>query len=165
MKSIQNLSELMADRLRKISAPEQQQLASVPSLSIKAHSQDLKKTLQEYRKTKELNIDRINQCFDKLEITNRSGKCEVIDELVEECQDAISLSAEKHAADASLIATMQQVNHFNSANYGTVASYARTLNKEDVAKILHNALEDEKGMDGHLSRIAEETINLAAVPA
>lgn len=163
MKKAKDLSELLTEQLRKLYSAEQQQLAVVPTLSVKAYSPDLRNVLHDYRKTKSKNIDRINQCFDELDIFQKYGRCEVIEELTEDCKKALGYSAEQHVADAALVATMQQINHFNIAGYGTASSYARALQKERVARILHDTLLDEKIMDENLSRIAEESINPAAV--
>lgn len=165
MKHIQNLSELLAEQLRTVLSSEQQQKSIIPDLSMKTKSRDLTKTLHDYRKTKEHNINKLNQCIAKMDIKDTEGKCNVTQKLVENCTQAISRSAKDYVLDATLIATIQQINHLNMANYGTASSYARTLHQEDVAQILHSILNEEKAADDHLSRIAEETINPAAVPA
>lgn len=163
MKKAINLSELLADNLKKIHSSEQQQHAAIAAIRERANSETLRNTFIAYEKTKELNLNRLKQCFDLLHINTRAHKCEVVEALIRDCQENVSNAAEPHVGDAALIGTFQQINHFNIANYGTVASFARTLNHPRVSKMLHEALVDEKATDEKLTEIAEEIINPSAV--
>jgi ferritin-like metal-binding protein YciE len=165
MKNVTNLSELLTDQLKKIYSSEQEQINGLSKISEQAHSPALKKNINDYLRTKDANLDQLKKCFDLLHVAQRANKCEVVQYLIRDCQSSISKVAEEHVADAALISTIQQINHFNIADYGTVASYARTLENEEVARLLHNMLLSEKEVDKKLSKIAEETINPSAVLA
>jgi ferritin-like metal-binding protein YciE len=163
MKKAMNLSELLAENLKKIYASEQQQHAALMDIRQRSNSETLRNTFIAYEKTKQENLNRLKQSFDTLHINTRGHKCEVVHALINDCQENVNNAAEPHVGDAVLIGTFQQINHFNIANYGTVASFAKTLNQNKVAQLLHDALEDEKATDEKLSQIAEEIINPSAV--
>lgn len=165
MKKISNLEELLLDNLKRVYASEQAQHTALADIQKRANSGTLRSTFLSYRKMKEQNISRLKQCFDEFNMPHRGQKCETVESLLQNCQANVSHAAEEHVADASLIGTFQQINHFNIANYGTMASYAKTLQKHKAADLLHQVLEDEKNADSELSNIAEETINPAAVLA
>ncbi len=165
MKHIKNLPELLVDSIRRALASEREQMSSLPWLTGKAGTSLLKSSITDYRGTKERSIERLNTCLDKLNISQREDYCELTEKLIDNCQFAVSRAAEMQVADVSLIAAIQQITHFNIVNYGSAASYAETLGSGDIAKILHEVMEDEKEMDNHLSHIAKETVNPSAVYA
>lgn len=165
MQKINNLSDLLKDNLKKLYSSEQQLISAIPPIAEKANSTMLKADIADYMAVKQENFKRIKECFTDMALTNRVQKCEMVQTLIENCQSTVTNSAETHVIDAALISTLQQVNHFCIANYGTAASFAKTLGKNNTAKLLHMALEDEKRIDRQLSRIAEETINPSAVLA
>ena len=163
MKTASNLSELLVDNLKKIYTSEKLQLTALADLKQKANSGALRGTIAAYEKTKAQNIARVKECFELLHVAADKHQCPVTQTLIDDCQSNISHAAEPHVADAALISTIQAINHFNIANYGTVASFSKTLDKDDVASKLHEALLDEKTTDEKLSGIAEENINPSAV--
>jgi len=165
MQKINNLSDLLKDHLKKLYSSEQQLISAIPPIVHKANSAALKADITDYITVKEENFRRLKECFGDIGLTARAAKCEVIQDLIENCQSTTTNAAESHVIDAGLISTLQQINHFCIANYGTTASFAKTIGKEKIAKSLHMALEDEKRIDRQLSRIAEETINPSAVLA
>lgn len=163
MKKINNLSELLEDKLKKMYSSEKVQQEALPRIRQKANAGELRNTLNLYEKAKAENLKRLQQCFDTLDMAARGHKCAIIQPLIDDCQANISNTAEKHVADASLISTIQQINHYNIVNYGTAASYAKTLEQDRVASLLHDALDDEKSMDEQLSDLAEKTVNPSAI--
>ena len=64
--------------------------------------------------------------------------------------------------DAALIAMAQKIEHYEIASYGTVRSWASLLEEEDIADLLADTLDEEKGCDEQLTEIAESTANIEA---
>jgi len=67
-----------------------------------------------------------------------------------------------HAKRAALIAAAQAVEHYEITRYGTLAAWAKLLGRNDVAKLLHTNLKEEKATDKKLSGIAKRKINRKA---
>lgn len=160
---IQNLTELLADELKKMYSSEEQQFKALSDIAAKANARSLKSMIHAYAAIKEINLSRLKTSLKLLNETERTHSCKVVSGLIADCNETIGNAAEEHVADAGLIATLQQINHFNIANYGTASSYARTLKLEDIAQLVHRALEDEKRADEHLTRLAEKVINPSAI--
>jgi ferritin-like metal-binding protein YciE len=160
---IQNLTELLADNLKKLYSSEEQQLKALSEIAARANSRSLKTMIHAYAAIKEMNLSRLKTSLKLMEETERFHSCKVVAGLITDCQETMDHAAEEHVADAGLIGTLQQINHFNIANYGTVSSYARTLKIEDVAQMVHKALEDEKKADELLTRLAEKVVNPSAI--
>lgn len=64
--------------------------------------------------------------------------------------------------DASLITSIQHIQHYEMAGYGTAIAYAKVLNRHDVAELLLNNLSEDKDADISLSDLAEDKINVMA---
>lgn len=61
--------------------------------------------------------------------------------------------------DAAIITSLQHINHYEIAGYGTAISYAKQLNRHDIGELLWETLREEKASDMGLSEIAESQIN------
>lgn len=165
MKKISNLTELLSDRLNKLYTSEQLQFSALKELASRAGNRSLQNNIDSYQQIKIHNIERLDKSFKALGVSKRLEKCSIVEDMVSDCRSLVSESAKKNVADAALITTIQQINHFNIANYGSAASFASTLDEDYVGSLLHEALEDEKNTDRKLTEIAEEVINPAAVTA
>lgn len=64
--------------------------------------------------------------------------------------------------DVALIIAAQKVEHYEMACYGSLATLARTLGKQEVAGLLEDTLAEEKETDALLTEIAENSINYLA---
>src|SRR6187397_298497 len=69
---------------------------------------------------------------------------------------------DKMPLNAALIAAAQAVEHYEITRYGTLAAWAKLLGRNDVAKLLHTNLKEEKATDKKLSGIAKRKINRKA---
>jgi ferritin-like metal-binding protein YciE len=61
--------------------------------------------------------------------------------------------------DAALIIAAQKVEHYEIATYGSLVQIARTIDREDVARILEKTLWEEEDTDLLLTDIAEANVN------
>ena len=62
-----------------------------------------------------------------------------------------------------MIATEQDIEHYEIASYGTARSHARTLKMDDVANLLQETLNEEAATDEKLSKIADRGIGGEAI--
>ena len=67
--------------------------------------------------------------------------------------------------DAGLIGAAQAAEHYEIARYGTLCAWAKQLGKPQIARLLHQTLEEEKQTDELLTKIAEASVNRAAMTA
>ena len=65
--------------------------------------------------------------------------------------------------DAGLVAAGQAAEHYEIARYGTLCAWAKLIGKPQIAKLLHETLEEEKKADGLLTKIAERSVNQHAM--
>lgn len=66
------------------------------------------------------------------------------------------------ARDVGIILAAQTVHHYEIATYRGLTQFSKTLNLNKVADILHETFEEEKETDEKLTKMAEQSINVAA---
>ena len=89
-------------------------------------------------------------------------KCPAIDGIIEEANDITGEIDNKTVLNAALIAAAQAVEHYEITRYGTLVAWAKLIGRNDVAKLLHMNLKEEKATDKKLGSIAKRKINRKA---
>ena len=69
------------------------------------------------------------------------------------------------AIDAGLVASAQAVEHYEIARYGTMHRWANVLGMTDAARLLATTLAEEHLTDDDLTKIADASVNAAALEA
>ena len=95
----------------------------------------------------------------------RGKKCDAILGIIEEGKEVMEKSEDPQILDAGLIAAGQAAEHYEIARYGTLCAWAKLLGKPQIARLLHQTLEEEKNADELLSKIAERSVNEQALSA
>ena len=83
--------------------------------------------------------------------------------LVKETRKMLNILKGDDLRDAGLIASIQRLKHYEIAAYGTVATLAAQLGFDDDVELLEESLDEEKEVDGLLTRIARREVNLDAI--
>jgi ferritin-like metal-binding protein YciE len=65
--------------------------------------------------------------------------------------------------DAGLIASVQKLEHYEIAAYGTAAALAGQLDLREDQQMLHESLEEEKEADAVLTKLAKGEVNQNSV--
>ena len=81
-----------------------------------------------------------------LDATAKSKPCKGMAGLLEEGEEVIEEGEEKDdvAADLSLIAAAQKVEHYEISAYGTARTMAGQIGRPDVAELLSKSLAEEE---------------------
>ena len=109
--------------------------------------------------------ERIQQAFQKVGAPAETEDNHIVDAMIMEVQGMIQSSETGPVRDAALIVAANQMQHVRVANYGSLETYAKLIDKSDAAQGLKQNLEDSKGGDEKLTKIAEKTVNPAALKA
>ncbi len=108
---------------------------------------------------------RIQQVFQQLGQPVQTKDNHVANAMLTEVEQMIANSDTSAVRDAALIVAANQMQHYRVAVYGSLESYAKLVGKSDAAQPLTENLEDSKGGDAKLTRIAEQSINQKAAQA
>lgn len=108
---------------------------------------------------------KVEQTFQKLGKSVERNDNSVAKAMIEEVENMIGNTDASPVRDAALIVAANQMQLYRVAVYGSLETYARLLGKQDAAEDLKQNLEDSKGGDAKLTRIAEEEVNQEAARA
>ena len=159
---INTLQDLYIEELRDIYNAESQLVKALPKVAQAATSDELRTAIEDHLEQTKEQIERLDQIFESLGTASKGKKCKAMEGLIEECNELLEEDIAESVLDAALIAACQRVEHYEIAVYGTLATFAKLLAREDDADLLGQTLDEEKEADEMLTDIAESTINAEA---
>jgi ferritin-like metal-binding protein YciE len=161
---LEDLNDLFIEELKDLYSAETQIVKALPKMVKAAHSKDLKLAFAAHLQETEGHVARLEKIFAMLEESPKGKTCEGMKGVLKEGAEMISEDAEPEVKDAGLISAAQRVEHYEMAGYGTVRTYAELLRRDDIAHILQETLQEEKGADTKLTKLAQ-SINVEAQAA
>src|SRR5688572_15228527 len=157
------LKELFVEELKDIYWAEKHLVKALPKMAKAATSEELMNAFQNHLAQTEEQIGRVEQVFEVLEMPARAKKCEAMEGLVMEAQQAIEDTDKGTATrDAALIISAQKVEHYEIASYGSLVQLAKTIGLNDAIELLQQTLDEEKETDVLLTELAVSTVNINA---
>ena len=152
---ISSMEDLFVDQLRDLYNAEDQIIQALPQMAQAASSSELKTAFQQHLEQTRTHKQRLDRIFSKLSMNSSGQKCEGMEGLLKEGQEALQLSADPLVKDAALIAAAQRVEHYEMAGYGCARTFAGELDDSWAKHILQDTLDEEGAADKKLTAIAE----------
>lgn len=151
------IKELLIAQLQDLLHAESQLTAALPKMATAANHPKLKEAFEKHLVQTNLHVDRLHQVFELLGEKAEPKPCKAMMGLVAEGAETIEegKALEPMAADLSLIAAAQRVEHYEISAYGTARGLARQLGEIAAARLLSNTLGDEQSADFLLTGIAD----------
>ena len=159
IKEIFDLYDLLLEQLRDLHDGELQQLDILPQLDELADSFELEEIIEYHRKGTINQKDRLEKVFRLLDEDPEGETCDGIKGLINETLKLAERCKNPEVCDAAIITSLQHINHYEMAGYGTAIAYAKQLGRHEAAELLLETLREEKASDMGLSEIAENHIN------
>jgi ferritin-like metal-binding protein YciE len=78
--------------------------------------------------------------------------------LIRETHKMMRVSTES-VRDAAVAASLQRIIHYKIAGYGTIAAYAKAIDRHEEAAHFHQLAEEDKRTDQELSELAKRALN------
>jgi ferritin-like metal-binding protein YciE len=153
------LHDAFIDQLRDIYDAEKQTLKVLRKLGKAASSPELRKTFETHLEETQGQVSRLERVFSSFDEKVRGKRCDGIAGLIDEAKSVMDDDFDKPTMDACLIAAAQRMEHYEIAAYGTLVVWARSLDKDDVADLLEETLDEERATDELLSTIAMHDVN------
>ena len=153
------LHDAFLDELRDMYHAEKQLTSALPKLAKKAKSPDLTEAFRSHLAETENHVTRLEQVFAELGETAKAKTCEGMKGIIDEANEMIGESYDDQTMDAVLIASAQRAEHYEIAAYGTLVTWARTMEHDSAADLLQQNLDEEKAADEKLTDIAESGVN------
>ena len=160
---METLKDLYVEELKDLYSAENQILKALPKMVKAATSPELKSGFEEHLNQTREHVTRLEQIFESLGKSPRGKHCKGMEGVLSEGSELMSEDAEPEVLDAGLIAAAQHVEHYEMAGYGVVRTYAKLLGETEAAKLLQTTLSEEELTDRKLTKLAESSINAAAM--
>jgi ferritin-like metal-binding protein YciE len=157
------MNDLLMNVMQDVYYAERQILKALPKLAKASENQELKNALMHHREETQGQVERLQKAFDALGKRARGQTCEAINGLIEEGEEVVEEFPEGTIRDAGILACAQAVEHYEMARYGTIVAWAKAIGADEVAKLMHETLEEEKKADTLLNQLAKKEINQQAV--
>jgi ferritin-like metal-binding protein YciE len=157
------LVSLFLEELRELYGAEKQQLIVLPLLKHAASSLRLRNVLASHLDDTAEHIRRLEAIFAQFDQPADARAPETIFGITHEAEQIIaSTPAGSATRDAGIIAAAQKIDHYEISSYGSLATHARTLDRDETEELLELSLYEEKESDELLTAVAENYINSAA---
>lgn len=157
------LDALFLDMLKDIYYAERKILKALPKMARAAQDAGLRAAFETHRDETQTHVERLQEVFDLLGKPARGKTCPAIDGIVEEGEEVMEAFKGSPALDAGLLAAAQAVEHYEIARYGTLRAWAMLMGQKQIAAVLDQTLSEEEAADGTLTKIAEGSVNQAAM--
>jgi len=161
-KDIKSLDDLFVHTLRDVYYAEHQILKALPKMIKKASDPGLRQALSEHLEQTRAHVERLEQVFEMHGAAPKAIDCPAMDGIPQEPDEIVAHVVVKQVLDAAIIAAAQAVEHYEITRYGTLATWAKQLGREDCASVLVETLEEEKEADEILTEVAKGRVNAEA---
>jgi ferritin-like metal-binding protein YciE len=159
------LNKLFEDQLADTYYAEKQIVKALPKMAKASMSEELRDAFNDHLEETKGHVARLEAVFELVGKKARAKKCEAIEGIIKESVELAEEYAGSPSNDAALICAAQKVEHYEMANYGTLAAWADQLDLKEAADHLRLTLKEESGADEKLSKLALSGINEAAESA
>ena len=165
MKKIENLNDLFIEQGHELFDIFNQEQKDLISIQKQASSRELKRVIDRQLAGVNYQVRRMEEILVKVEAGPSGEKSECCRAIFKQTRDLIKRSLDNEVRDASIISSLQMLNHYKIAGLGSMAAYARELGQHDIATFFHETLSEENAIDRELSNLAEHGINKKALTA
>lgn len=152
----------MIEEIRDLYDAERQLVKALPKMAKGASSDELRSLIETHLEETEGQVKRLERAFEMLDEKPRGKHCAGIAGIIKEGSDLLEEDFDGAVLDAGIIAGAQRAEHYEIGAYGSVIAWAKQMGEGDVASLLEETLEEEKGADEKLSALAEGSINQQA---
>ena len=142
---------------------EQHLVKELPSVIEAAQFGELKAALEQHLDQTRMQTERLKRVFSGLKRAAATETNHVILSILSENKKLTDHIEQSPLRDAALITSLNQVEHYEIALYGSLCALARVLRLDDAATLLEQTLAEEKAADQKLTDIAVNSVNPRAV--
>lgn len=162
---LENLKDLFIEQGRELYDASKQEQNELPIIRNRIKSEALKKVIdRQLTSAKKQNL-RIQEALKKVNTTPEGVKSESFQSVLKQAKNLIERTEDNGVRDAAIVNSIQRLNHNKITGLGSLASYAKEIGHQDIAKSLHEVLDEEKALDKELSDLAQKEINRKALSA
>ncbi|WP_245310786.1 ferritin-like domain-containing protein [Bradyrhizobium valentinum] len=162
---INNLKDMYIAELQELVSMEGQLAGALKRMAAAASHPSLKEAFMLHQEETLVQRQRLESILQKHDASAAAHIDQSMQALIQETKKMLAMLKGDELRDAGLIASVQKLQHYEIAAYGSAAALAGQLDLRDDQKILHESLEEEKETDVLLTKLAKSEVNQQAVAA
>jgi ferritin-like metal-binding protein YciE len=147
--------EMFINGLQSIYYVEMHIVEALPTMLQAAQSKELKEAFRAHLEETNHQVGRLNKIFKALGVKNEEATCEAIDGMIAMGEKVINMYPLSPLRDAALICAAQCIEHYEMAVYGSLCTWARELQLEEISNLLNQTLKEEGNANKSLTHLAE----------
>jgi ferritin-like metal-binding protein YciE len=160
---MEEIYEMLLDQLKDAVSAEKQAIQGMKRILRKASDPQLREGIEAHMAESETQRERAEEALTKLGSKPGRKVCEAMRGLVEEAQQEQAERDKGPVLDLVIIASLQRIEHYEIAAYGTMAELANALEEAEVAELLAETLAEEKAQDAKLTEVTRNSVLPAAL--
>lgn len=157
--ALDSMRDLLLKELRDIHSAEGQIEKSLPKAIEKVDSEELREALSEHLEETREHVRRLDQIATLLGERLSGEHCPAMEGLLKEVKERLDLGEKGAVRDAAIISSLQRVEHYEIAAYGSARTFAELEEEDEVEELLAETLDEEKNADERLTDIALSSVN------
>lgn len=158
-----SLKDLLAENAQRLYNGAQYAKIRMPFIRQQVSSPQLKKIIGRQMIIAEIRQDHMNELMKLLQVfRDRYKRNRIVEYIIESAQKITEKNANNHTKDAVVLSYLQQLSHYELAEYGTACSYADILGFSFSAYDLQETLAEEREINLQLTLLAEDNLNVQA---
>ena len=151
----ETLQDRLVEELKDLYSAEKQLTKALPKLAKAATEEELAEAFRSHLVETQEQVSRLDQVFQLLEASSRGKKCEGMEGLIKEGDEAVEDEKDELICDIAMISAAQRVEHYEMAGYRAVIRLAEHLGMDEVRELLEQNLAEEEAADEKLGSIGE----------
>jgi len=160
---ITDFREMYQTELQEARSVERQLIEAFPRLIEAASDPDLKDALEAHLGAMRLRADQVEDSLTRQGADPGAHKDHSMRTMIAEAEKWVDMLEGPALRDAGLIASIQRILHYEIADWGTLATWAKQLADPDMT-IMHEIVDQKKAADDTLTRLAKREVNPEAAP-
>ena len=161
MASPKTAQDVLVTEMKEIYSAERQLSRAAPKLGRKIANETLKQKLEERRERSGAIIEELDSIFEEMSVAKSRPKNVAAEGLIDDMNEHMEEIDDPRLLDAVLLASVQKLEHYCVASWGTTASLGRLLEQPRVVDLMERLLDEGKRRDEELTQLAESEINPA----
>jgi ferritin-like metal-binding protein YciE len=162
---IANFRDMYFAELQELLSVEDQLAEVLPLIAEVVSQQELKSSLLQHHHETHGQKHRLQLILEKHGVDPKAHVDQSMQALINETRKMMEMLKGDALRDAGLIASVQRIQHYEIAGYGTACALAGQLDLRDDQRALHASLDEEKAADARLTELAKRKLNAEALAA
>jgi len=159
MEKLNSLEELLLHEVKDLYHAEKQLVKALPKVAKRVSSPELRNAVEEHLSQTEQHVNRLEQVFQLLGAEAKATKCKGMHGILAEAEDVMDQKGTPETLDAAIIMSAQKVEHYEIAGYGSAATWASMMGRQDIKNLLGQTLDEEEKTDRKLTELAKAWVN------